>query len=61
MAKCTRDFEWQDMGVDTIKGLRDQEIVEMLRIITLRKVKSMLAKELEEKPKLSMMKHADGR
>ena len=31
MAKCMRDFEWQDMGVDAIKGLHDQEIVEMLR------------------------------
>ena len=53
---CMRDFELQDMGVDAIKGLCDQEFVEMLRSITLRKVKSMLAKELEEKPKLCMMK-----
>ena len=31
MAKCMRDFELQDMGVNVIKGLHDQEIVEMLR------------------------------
>ena len=51
-----RDFEWQDMGVHSIKGLRDQEIVEKLRSIASRKVESMLAKELEEKLKLCMMK-----
>ena len=56
MAKCMRDFEWQDMGVHSIKGFRDQEIVEKLRSIASRKVESMLAKELEEKLKLCMMK-----
>ena len=33
MVICKRDFELQDMRVDTIKGLRDQEIVEMLRSV----------------------------
>ena len=56
MAKCMGDFEWEDMRVDAIKGFRDQEIMEMLRSIASRKVDSMLAKELEEKPKLCMMK-----
>ena len=56
MAKCMRDFEWEDMRVDTINGFRDQEIMEMLRSIASRKVDSMLAKELEEKTKLCMMK-----
>ena len=56
MVKCMRDFEWEDMRVDAIKGFHDQEIVEMLRSIASRKVDSMLAKELEEKMKLGMMK-----
>ena len=56
MAKCMRDFECEAMKVDAIKGLRDQEIVEMLRSIASRKVDSMLAKKLEEKTKLGMMK-----
>ena len=45
-------------SIDTIKALCDQGIdnVEMLRSIALRKFESMLAKELEEKPKLCMMK-----
>ena len=34
-----------------MKGLRDKEIVEMLRSVS-RKFASMLANELEEKPKL---------
>ena len=41
MVICKRDFELQDMGVDAIKGLCDQEIVEMLRSVALRRVESI--------------------
>ena len=56
LAKCIGDFEWQDMGGDVMKSLTDAEIGEMLSSIAWRKVSSMWTKELEERPKLEMMK-----
>ena len=41
MAICKRDCELQDMGVEVIKGLCDQETVEMLRSVALRRVESI--------------------
>ena len=56
MAKCVGEFEWQGIGGDAIKGLTDAEIGDMLTSVAWRKVRSMLMKELEERPKLGMMK-----
>ena len=56
MAKCVGEFEWQGIGGDAIKGLTDAEIGDMLTSVAARKVRSMLMKELEERPKLGMMK-----
>ena len=56
MAKCVGEFEWQSIGGDAIKGLTDAEIGDMLTSVAWRKVRSMLMKELEERPKLGMMK-----
>ena len=56
MAKCVGVFEWQGIGGDTIKSLTDAEIGDMLSSVAWRKVRSMLIKELEERPKLGMMK-----
>ena len=44
------------IGGDAIKGLTDTEIGDMLSSVAWRKVRSMLIKELEERPKLGMMK-----
>ena len=55
MAKCVGEFEWQGIGA-YFKSLTDAEIGDMLSSVAWRKVRSMLMKELEEKPKLGMMK-----
>ena len=39
-----------------IKGLTDAEIGDMLSSVAWRKVRTMFMKELEERPKLGMMK-----
>ena len=56
LAKCIGDFKWQGMGGDVMKSLTDAEIGDMLSSIAWRKVSSMWTKELEERPKLEMMK-----
>ncbi len=56
MAKCVGEFEWQGVGGDAIKSLTDAEIDDMLSSVAWRKVRSMLMKELEERPKLGMLK-----
>ena len=56
MAKCVGEFEWQGVGGDAIKSLTDTEIGDMLLSVAWRKVRSMLMKELEERPKLEMLK-----
>ena len=56
MAKCVGDFEWQSVGGDAIKSLTESEIGGMLTSVAWRKVRSMLTKEMEERPKLCMMK-----
>ena len=56
MVKCVGDFGWQSVGGDAIADLTDSEIGAMLSSAAWRKVKSMLMKEVEERPKLRMMK-----
>ncbi len=58
MAKCVGEFKWQGVGGDAIKSLimTDAEIGDMLSSVAWRKVRSMLMKELEERPMLGMMK-----
>ena len=56
MAKCVGDFGWQSVGGDAIVDLSDSEIGAMLSSAAWRKVRSMLMKEVEERPKLRMMK-----
>ena len=56
MTKCVGDFGWQSVGGDAIADLTDSEIGVMLSSAAWRKVKSMLMKEVEERPKLRMMK-----
>ena len=56
MAKCVGEFKWQGIGGEAIKSLTDAEIGDMLSSVAWRKVRSMSMKELEERPKLGMMK-----
>ena len=55
MAKCMGDFEWQSVGGDAIANQLIQRL-DMLSCAAWRKVRSMLMKEVEERPKLRMMK-----
>ena len=54
-AKCVVEFEWQGIGRDAI-SLINAEIGNMLSSVAGRKVRSMLTKELEERPNLGMIK-----
>ena len=56
MAKCVGDFEWQSVGGDASANLSELEIGAMLSCAAWRKARSMLMKEVEERPKLRMMK-----
>ena len=56
MAKCVGDFGWSSMGVDAVKNLSDLEIQEMLERAAWRRVTSMMKKDMEDKPKLSILR-----
>ena len=55
MAKFVVEFKWQGIGRDAI-SLINAEIGNMLSSVAWRKVRSMLTKELEERPNLGMIK-----
>ena len=55
MAKFVVEFEWQGIGRDAI-SLINAEIGNILSSVAWRKVRSMLTKELEERPNLGMIK-----
>ena len=50
MAKCVGEFKWHGIGRDAITSLTDTEIGDMLSSVAWRKARSMLMKELEERP-----------
>ena len=56
MAKCVGDFGWSGMGVDVVKNLSDSEIQEMLESVAWRRVTSMMKEDMEDKPKLSILR-----
>ena len=56
MAKCVGDFGWSGMGVDAVKNLSGSEIQEMLESVAWRRVTSMMKEDMEDKPKLSILR-----
>ena len=56
MARCTGDFGWSGMEVDAVRSLSDSEIREMLVSVAWRNVTSVMNKDMEEKPKLRILK-----
>ena len=56
MARCTDDFGWSGMEVDAVRSLSDSEIREMLVSVAWRNVTSVMNKDMEEKPKLRILK-----
>ena len=55
-AKCVGDFGWSGMGVDVVKNLSDSEIQEMLDSVAWRRVTPMMKEDMEDKPKLSILR-----
>ena len=56
MARCTDDFGWSGVGADAVSGLSDSETREMLLSSAWRNVMSVMNKDMEEKPKLCVLK-----
>ena len=56
MARCTDDFRWSGMEVDDVRSLSDSEIRDMLVSSDWRNVTSVMNKDMEEKPKLRILK-----
>ena len=57
MVNFCREFGWQEMGAEQVKGMSEAEVKGMLESVAWRKVKEEWSKDLEKKPKLSMMKN----
>ena len=53
---CFVDFHWSTMKVEAIRRMSDCEVVEKLENAAWRKVSEMIFKDMEEKPKLCMLK-----
>ena len=53
---CIGDFGWQDLSGNAIRDLSKVDLRSMLWNIAWRRVKDSWLKELNEKPKLSMLK-----
>ena len=56
MAKCVGDFGWSGMGADVVKNLSDSEIQEMLESVAWRRVTPMMKEDMEDMPKLSILR-----
>ena len=56
MARCTDDFGWSGREGDAVRSLSDSEIWEMLVSSAWRNVTLVMNEDMEEKPKLSMLK-----
>ena len=56
MARCTDDFGWSGMEVDAVRSLSDSDVQEMLVSVAWRNVTSVMNKDVEEKPKLRILK-----
>ena len=50
------DFGWQDVGVELVKDLSENELKRMLESVAWRRVRKEWSQELENKPKLLMLK-----
>ena len=56
MTACCNDFGWQDVGVEQVKDMSENELKRMLESVAWRRVRKEWSQELENKPKLSMLK-----
>ena len=56
LEQCLADFEWVDVRLDSVKGMSSAEVNYMLKNCAWREVTKMSAEELEERPKLCVLK-----
>ena len=56
LERCLVDFGWGDVRLDSLKGRSNAEMKYMLKNCAWRAVTMMWAKELEEQPKLCVLK-----
>ena len=56
MARCTDDFGWSGVGADAERSLSESDIREMLTSSAWMNVMSVMNKDMEEKPKLCVLK-----
>ena len=56
MTACCNDFGWQNVGVEQVKDMSENELKRMLESVAWRRVRKEWSQELENKPKLSMLK-----
>ena len=56
ISMCCNEFEWQEISMKYVRGLSNTEVKEMLESIARRKTREEWGREMEVKPKLSMLK-----
>ena len=55
MSMCCKEFWWQEISMEGVRGLSNAEVKEMLESIAWRKTWEEWDHELEVKPKLNML------
>ena len=61
LEQCLVDFGWGDVRLDNVKGMSNAELKYMLKDCAWREVTKLWAEELEEWPKLRVLKELVGR
>ena len=56
LEQCLADFGWDDVRLDGLKGMSNAEVKHMIKNCALREVTTTWAEELEEWPKLGVLK-----
>ena len=56
MLSCCREFGWQEVGAEHVQNMSEAELKGMLESVEWRRVKAEWSKDLEMKPKLSMLR-----
>ena len=56
MERCLADFGWGDVRLDSLKGMSNARLKYVIKNCAWREVTTMWAEELEEQPKLCVLK-----
>ena len=58
ISMCCKEFGWQEIKMKDVRGLSKTEVKEMLGSIAWRKTREEWCREMEVKPKLTMLKRS---